>query len=95
MGCHDVVARLPHVAPSVSTVFCTLYGHEPMTGQDIRKATGLPRRTVYAALERLREIGILGERPSLRDTRQTYFWVNHLEKYVSVAEDSAAAAVAH
>jgi len=46
-----------------------------MTGKQLREATGLPRRTVYTALRRLRELGVLHERSSLRDTRQTYFWV--------------------
>lgn len=50
-------------------------GHKPMTGKEIREATGLPRRTVYTALQRMREMGILKEVPSLKDTRQTYFWV--------------------
>ena len=46
-----------------------------MTGKEIREATGLPRRTVYTALRRLRELGLLQARQSLRDTRQTYFWM--------------------
>lgn len=72
--CHDIV-RQYHVPPSVQEVFCTLYNHDPMTGQDIRQTTGLPRRTVYEALRRLKTIGILRERISLKDTRQTYFWI--------------------
>lgn len=47
-----------------------------MTGKEIREATGLPRRTVYTALRRLREMGMLQERSSLKDTRQTYFWLS-------------------
>jgi DNA-binding transcriptional ArsR family regulator len=46
-----------------------------MTGAQLREATGLPRRTIYAALKQLRELGILRERISLRDSRQTYFWL--------------------
>jgi DNA-binding transcriptional regulator GbsR (MarR family) len=72
--CHDIV-RQYHVPPSVQEVFCTLYNHDPMTGQDIRQTTGLPRRTVYEALRRLKMLGILRERISLKDTRQTYFWI--------------------
>jgi hypothetical protein len=30
---------------------------------------------VYAALQKLKELGVLKERASLRDTRQTYYWV--------------------
>lgn len=63
------------VPESVQTILDQLTGHKPMTGKEIREATGLPRRTVYTALRRLREMGLLKEKASLRDTRQTYFWV--------------------
>ena len=46
-----------------------------MTGADICETAGLPRRTVYAALRKLRGHGIVQQRQSLRDTRQTYFWL--------------------
>jgi len=72
--CHDI-ARDLHVPPSVQEVFCTLYQHDPMTGQQLRETTGLPRRTVYEALRRLKQLGMLRERASLKDTRQTYFWI--------------------
>lgn len=75
MSCSDVARSLPHIPPSVQTVLCTLVDHDPMTGQQIRESTGLPRRTVYAALKQLKSFGILRERISLKDTRQTYFWV--------------------
>ncbi|MFA5943755.1 MAG: winged helix-turn-helix domain-containing protein [Candidatus Thermoplasmatota archaeon] len=61
---------------SVQVVIHQLTGHSPMTGKQIREATGLPRRTVYTALRRLREMGLLQERSSLKDTRQTYFWLD-------------------
>ena len=67
--------RDAHVPSSVQAILGQLTGHKPMTGKEIREATGLPRRTVYTALRRLREMGILKEVPSLKDTRQTYFWV--------------------
>lgn len=60
---------------SAQAVLKQLETHEPMTGKQIREATGLPRRTIYTALRKLRELGILQERQSLRDTRQTYFWL--------------------
>jgi DNA-binding MarR family transcriptional regulator len=75
-NCTELVRTLPHVPPSVQTVLCTLYGHDPMTGAALREATGLPRRTIYAALRTLRGMGLLRERISLRDTRQTYFWLD-------------------
>lgn len=61
--------------PSVRTILGLLEGHAPMTGKQLREQSGLPRRTVYTALRRLREMGLLKERPSLRDSRQTYFWI--------------------
>lgn len=76
-SCQDEIRAVADVPPSVQTVFCTLKGHDPMTGRQIRDATGLPRRTVYAALERLRDIGLLHEQVSLRDARQTYFWLDN------------------
>ena len=60
---------------SVQAIVQKLSGHAPMTGKELREATGLPRRTVYTALNRLREMGLLQERSSLKDTRQTYFWL--------------------
>jgi DNA-binding MarR family transcriptional regulator len=52
-----------------------------MTGKQLREATGLPRRTIYTALRRLREMGLLEEQASLRDTRQTYFWVHEAQAH--------------
>ena len=77
--CKDVASSLPHIPPSVQTVLCTLYGHDPMTSQELRESTGLPRRTVYAALRTLRDLGLLKERLSLKDSRQTYFWLSGLK----------------
>ena len=74
-ACRDSLAAVAHVAPSVQTVYCAMYGSQPKTGQQLREETHLPRRTVYAALQKLKELGMLSERPSLRDTRQTYYWV--------------------
>jgi predicted transcriptional regulator len=74
-ACQESLQAVAHVAPSVQTVYCTLYGHEPMTGRQLRDATNLPRRTIYAALQRLKELDVVKERASLRDTRQTFYWV--------------------
>jgi DNA-binding MarR family transcriptional regulator len=73
--CADLLRTLQPLPPSVQSVICALNGQAPMTGQQLRENTGLPRRTVYEALRRLKEMGILRERISLRDTRQTYFWI--------------------
>lgn len=75
MSCTDITARLPHVPPSTESVICALHESTPLTGAQIREKTGLPRRTVYAALQQLRSLGILRERVSLKDSRQTYFWL--------------------
>jgi len=73
--CKTELEAVAHVPPSVQTVYCALYGHEPMTGRQLRDATNLPRRTIYAALQRLKELRVVQERASLRDTRQTFYWV--------------------
>lgn len=82
-SCQDSLQAVAHVAPSVQTVYCTLYGQQPMTGRQLRDATNLPRRTIYAALQRLRELGVIRERASLRDTRQTFYWVAGKEERVT------------
>lgn len=43
------------------------------TKKDLREKTGLPRRTIYQAINDALALGLVRERPSLRDTRQT-FW---------------------
>lgn len=73
--CRDALASVAKVPPSVQSVYCAMYGHAPMTGAQLRESTHLPRRTIYAALQKLKELGMLNERPSLKDTRQTYYWV--------------------
>lgn len=73
--CQEALTSVAAVPPSVQTVYCAMYGAPPKTGQQLREETHLPRRTIYAALQKLKELGVLNERPSLRDTRQTYYWV--------------------
>ena len=72
---HGPAARAP-IPPSVQKVLVALQHRGPLTNAQIRDATNLPRRTVYAALQRLKQEGLLHERVSLKDTRQTYFWVD-------------------
>lgn len=74
--CTKALSRVAEVPPSAQEVFCALYGHDPMTGAELRDATGLPRRTVYSALKRLKDLGVLKQQLSLRDTRQTFFWID-------------------
>lgn len=74
--CSQTIHTIADVPPSVEAVFCALYDRDPMTGAQLRDDTGLPRRTLYSALKRLRDLGVLKEQLSLRDTRQTYFWID-------------------
>jgi len=69
-----VLAGTP-VAPSVMTVHDALRTNAPVTSATIQALTGLPRRTVYSALNVLRNLDLLGERPSLRDARQSHMWL--------------------
>lgn len=46
-----------------------------MTAMQLRDASGLPRRTIYRALFLLREAGLVQQRRSLQDSRQSYFWL--------------------
>lgn len=87
--CADSLQSVGHVAPSVQTVYCAMYGQQPMTGRQLRDATHLPRRTIYAALQRLKELHVVAERASLRDTRQTYYWVKDPTKETPASAGAA------
>lgn len=65
----------PLDAPCVRTIRQALGAGGRMTSADLRGASALPRRTVYRALQILREGGLLHQRGSLHDSRQTYFWL--------------------
>jgi|ERR1041385_3332815 DNA-binding transcriptional regulator GbsR (MarR family) len=93
-ACRQALAAVAHVPPSVQTVYCAMYGHQPMTGRQLRDATHLPRRTIYAALQRLKELDVVKERASLRDTRQTYYWVAGAAVAPSSSHPQASAASA-
>jgi hypothetical protein len=64
-----------HMPPSVRIVYGSMAGHRPMTNADLCELSGLPRRTVYNALRTLSRLGVLSQRPSLHDARQTFFWL--------------------
>lgn len=72
---HEADGLPENVPDSVKATWKALSTGEPMTGGQLREATGLPRRTIYTAIRRLRELNLLCEQASLRDTRQTYFWL--------------------
>lgn len=69
-------ALVPDAPESVHKVLCTLEGHEPKTNKQLQEETGLPRRTLYTALRRLENEGLLRHRVNLRDTRQTYWFLD-------------------
>ena len=78
---NDATPRVPRAkmrqrdAPSVQAIHQALGLGGRMTAADLRQASDLPRRTIYRALRILREDGLLLERGSLHDTRQTYYWL--------------------
>lgn len=73
--CDAAEAMLPDAPASVAKVLCTLDHHTPMTNKQLQQATGLPRRTLYTALRRLQEEGLVKQQVSLRDTRQSFFFL--------------------
>lgn len=59
--------------PSAITVLSLLATRGPLTHKDLVQAAPLPARTVRFALQRLQDAGRVVERPSLRDSRQSYY----------------------
>lgn len=58
---------------SAVTVLGLLATRGPLTHKQIVEAAPIPARTVRFALRRLREEGRVLERPSFRDSRQSYY----------------------
>lgn len=59
--------------PSAITILGLLAARGPSTHKDIVDAAPIPARTVRYALQRLKDTGRVLERPSLRDSRQSYY----------------------
>jgi DNA-binding transcriptional regulator PaaX len=59
--------------PSAVTVLSLLATRGPLTHKALVEAAPIPERTVRFALSRLRAQGRIVERPSLRDSRQSYY----------------------
>lgn len=59
--------------PSAVTLLGLLASRGPSTHKDLVDAAPLPARTVRFALARLKEAGRVLERPSFRDSRQSYY----------------------
>lgn len=59
--------------PSAITILGILASRGPLTHKALVEAAPLPDRTVRFALARLRGEGRVIERPSLRDSRQSFY----------------------
>lgn len=59
--------------PSAVTVLGLLATRGPSTHKDLVAAAPIPARTVRFALRRLQEEGRVLEKPSFRDSRQSYY----------------------
>ena len=59
--------------PSAKLVFKVLEHDAPLTQQELAEETMLPRRTVRFALSRLDEAGLVEDRVSFRDARQSVY----------------------
>ena len=59
--------------PSAVTVLGLLATRGPSTHKDLVDAAPIPARTVRFALQRLKDEGRVLERPSFRDSRQSYY----------------------
>lgn len=71
----SVVASLG-LSPGATRVAESLYVRQPATAAQLAERTGLPRRSVSAALERLRELGVLRGGTPLSDGRPGYVWLD-------------------
>ncbi len=76
MRCEQVEQMLPNAPASVARIACVLAEQAPITMKGLQDASGLGRRTVYNAVQRLAGMGVLCRRASLADTRQSYFWLD-------------------
>jgi DNA-binding IclR family transcriptional regulator len=59
--------------PSAFAVLQLIATRGPLTHKQIVDATPIPGRTIRFALQRLLAEGRVEERPSLRDSRQSYY----------------------
>lgn len=66
-------AHLDGLPRSARVVYDALQRLGALTHRDLLALTPLPGRTVRYAVSRLREAGLVENRPSLRDARQSYY----------------------
>jgi DNA-binding MarR family transcriptional regulator len=64
------------LSPGATRVAESLYVRQPATAVQLIERTGLPSRSVRAALERLRELGVLRGGTPLTDGRPGYVWLD-------------------
>ena len=61
---------LPRVSAAVLHTIATM---GPRTGKQLRETLGVARRTLYAAIQYLKDVDYILERPYLRDTRSKVY----------------------
>ena len=64
------------LGPGAYRVAESLYERQPATPAQLAERTGLQRRAVRAALERLRDLGVLRGGTPLSDGRPGYVWLD-------------------
>jgi NAD+ kinase len=72
----EVVEKIPRDAPpSAKFIYKILQYEGPLTQKEIATNSMLPNRTVRSALNYLTKIGLILKQPSLRDARQSIYFV--------------------
>ena len=66
--------RVEHLPPAAKLVYVILAeADDPLTKQDLKTATRLPRSTLHNALTCLDQAGVLERQPDLRDPNRDVF----------------------
>lgn len=65
------MTRIPP-EPTWFRVLRHLDQHGAATSRQVRESLNIPRRTFYAAVKHLLQLGYIRERPNLRDMREVY-----------------------
>lgn len=79
-GTHSAdLGTLEALPPSAKLVLWVMEREGSMTQSTLAEQTRLPKRTVRDALERLRAIDVIAERPYFRDARQSLYTLTATE----------------
>ena len=79
----DAPPTVRDLPPSAKLVYLVLgEENEKKTQQQLARETTLPARTVRFALTRLENTDVIRSRPSVRDARQSVYWVAVSEQNV-------------